>query len=505
MNMKFLKKIICFTLTMMLCVPISKMETQAATSITETPMICYTISNGKVTTYKSVNGAYSGYIDGSTDKCTILEVYDSGWVKVKYPISGSGGKYKTAYTESSNFFVNTDFSTTKLTLGSNKTVYRRADMSQSLGTVYGSDQIMIVGSDGLNTQIIYPLSNGSGYKLGWINGIYTTNGDTEVMISDGYYQIISAIDNSYVLDVYGISQDNCANVQIYENNKGLNQGFLIKRESNGYYTITALHSNKVLDVEKGGKTSGSNIIQYQLNGSSASDNQLWKIYKTSDGYFRFQSKSNGLYMDVNGGVASNGVNVQCWESNTTNAQKFQLEEARVDGKTYSESNSNVPTEDKAQAIVDYELSQLGIGDNKGDNNCVYNTWYYGRTISGNGYAWCQVFQAYCANQIGVLDTAIPYTNNCSAAIKWYNQRGEFYLSQAYGGYYTPKAGDLVFYGANGSSHVGMIIASPVDGYLQVVEGNCYTSNGDYTVQKFTKNAKRRVDNSYVYGYASPSY
>ena len=65
---------------------------------------------------------------------------------------------------------------------------------------------------------------------------------------------------------------------------------------------------------------------------------------------------------------------------------------------------------------------------------------------------------------------------------------------------------LVFYGYNGNiSHVGLIVASPVEGYLQVVEGNVYDSNGNYSVQHFTKNSKRRVDSSYVYGYASPSY
>lgn len=40
----------------------------------------------------------------------------------------------------------------------------------------------------------------------------------------------------------------------------------------------------------------------------------------------------------------------------------------------------------ASNMVSYELSQLGIGDTKGNNNVKYNTWYWGRVINGSGYA-----------------------------------------------------------------------------------------------------------------------
>lgn len=162
----------------------------------------------------------------------------------------------------------------------------------------------------------------------------------------------------------------------------------------------------------------------------------------------------------------------------------------------------------AQKIVNYELSQVGVSDYQGNNNVPYNTWYYGRAVNGSGYAWCMAFQAYSANQFGVLDTAIPKTASCTQAAKWYKNRGQFHYSKFYGGNYTPKAGDLVFYYDTSSKsicHVGMIIAAPVNGYLQTVEGNIQCSDGNWKVQKFTKNIKRIVGHSYVYGYASPIY
>ena len=389
-------------------------EARAATAASCVPVTVYTTaSSGRVTTYKSVNGAYSGYIDCAADQCQILEIYDSGWCKVRYPVARGT---KDAYTQTGNFFADTNFRTDTITLGSNMTVYRRSDLAQKLGTVYGNDNIIVVGQQNGNTQIIYPLDNG-GYKCGWVRG---SHGGGSAVLADGWYQIKSGVDTNYVIDVEGGSESNCANVILYQNKGVLNQGFLIKRQSGDYYTITALHSNLVLDVEGNGKNSGANVIQYELNGSG-SDNQLWKVSKTDDGYYRFQSKSSGLFLDVTGAVAENCVNIEIWEGNDSAAQKFVLAECCIDGKTYSETMGGSSSDQKIQEIVNYELSQVGVGDYRGNNNVVYNTWYWGRTINGSGYAWCQAFQSYAAKECGVLDSAIPKTASCASAVNWYRQ------------------------------------------------------------------------------------
>lgn len=162
----------------------------------------------------------------------------------------------------------------------------------------------------------------------------------------------------------------------------------------------------------------------------------------------------------------------------------------------------------ASNMVSYELSQLGIGDTKGNNNVKYNTWYWGRVINGSGYAWCMAFQAYCCNQVTGGNVAIPKTASCTSAVNIYKSRGQFQYSRYYGGNYMPKAGALVFYTTNGgntSCHVGMIIGSPVNGYLQTVEGNVQCNDGNWKVVKFANNSKRTVSNSYVLGYATPNY
>ncbi|SEL22125.1 CHAP domain-containing protein [Ruminococcus albus] len=156
-----------------------------------------------------------------------------------------------------------------------------------------------------------------------------------------------------------------------------------------------------------------------------------------------------------------------------------------------------------QNVVNTALREVGVAET-GNNNVKYNTWYYGRTINATGYAWCDAFVSWVANRSGVSTSIIPKSASVSNTLKFYRNCGRFYKSRYYGGSYTPKGGDLVFYGTNGGCHIGIIIASPVNGYLQVVEGNVLL-NGKYQVAKFTANSKRTVNSSYVYGYASPNY
>lgn len=350
---KFMKKFtIIITSILFVLQPFSNVVS-AATVPPMGGIIAYTISNGNVNTYKSVNGAYSGYISGASDLCNILEVYDSGWCKVSYPTSRGA---KTAYTQTSNFFGDTNFSNAYVKLGKNMTVYRKSSGNQRIGSVYSSDSVLITGQANNRTQIIYPISNGK-YKMGWVSGTYSSNTQVEANVANGYYQILSAGNSNYVIDVYNASTANCANIILYQNNYQTNQGFLIKKQSNGYYSISALHSNRVFDVENGGRSNGSNVIQYEYHGG---DNQLWKIVKTNDGYYSFINKQSGLYLDVNGASFSNGTNIQVWEGNNTSAQKFLLSSVTVNGNGYSEGSSNSTSNTKGKQLADSLRNKVGI-------------------------------------------------------------------------------------------------------------------------------------------------
>lgn len=453
---------------------------------------CYTIGTSNVQVYSNTGLTNKYGTIYPSDELTVRSVTER-YCKVTYPIAHGT---KTGYISTAQILTKTLGSSYKSK--AKITTYRRASNKNSYGYIAKGDSVKVLGVSGGYTQIKYPISGGYKYafiKTADLNAYILPNNSGSGGISNGTYKLVSALNSKYVMDVNGASVSDSANVQLYEDNGSNAQKFVFTRQSDGYYTIKNVNSGKLLDCFGAGKTNGSNVQQYASNSTAA---QRWKVTNTGNGYYTLTCKCNGLLVDVAGGRSANWTNIQMYVANGSAAQKWKLV------PTTASKPSSVSS--KGQKIVDYELSQLGIGDVRGNNNVKYNTWYYGRSVSGSGYAWCMAFQSYCANQMGVLGAAIPKTASCAVAVNWYKNKGQFKYSKYYGGSYTPKAGDLVFYYSGGSfCHVGMITAPPVNGYLQTVEGNIQCSDGNWKVVRFTKNSKRTINNSYVYGYGVPVY
>ncbi len=453
---------------------------------------CFTVGTANVQVYSNTGLSKKYGTIYPSDEITVKAVTDR-YCKVTYPIARGT---KTGYISTNQILTKTIGSS--YTSRAKITTYRRANGNQSYGYIAKGDSVKVLGASGSYTQIKYPVSGG--YKYAFIRtadlntyilpGVINTGG-----ISNGTYQLVSAVNNRFVMDVNGASLADGGNVQLYENNGSNAQKFQITRQSDGYYTISSVNSGKVLDCAGAGRINGTNIQQYTSNATAA---QRWKITSVGNGYYTLTCKCNGLVADVSGGIGANWTNIHMYAANGTAAQKWKLVSTTA---SYTSNSSTT-----GQRMAEYQLSQVGIGDYRGNNNVKYNSWYYGRTISGSGYPWCMAFQSYCANQLGVLGKAVPKTASCAVAVNWYKNRGQFQYSRYYGGSYTPKAGDLVFYYSKGSfCHVGLVTAPPVNGYLQTVEGNVECSDGSYKVVKFTRNSKRTINNSYVYGYGTPAY
>lgn len=147
-----------------------------------------------------------------------------------------------------------------------------------------------------------------------------------LQISDGTYAFGMDSSPRSVVDVSGGSASNGANIQIYASNNTAAQRWVIKNalDSNGYptgyVTITHAGTSSALDVTGGGKTSGTNVQQYAVNGTAA---QRWIPVKQTNGSFVFYSGlGRNLVLDVSGGSVSNGANVQIWTANGSAAQRF---------------------------------------------------------------------------------------------------------------------------------------------------------------------------------------
>lgn len=53
-------------------------------------------------------------------------------------------------------------------------------------------------------------------------------------------------------------------------------------------------------------------------------------------------------------------------------------------------------EQTARRFLEIAASQVGVTEYpSGSNKVKYNTWYYGREVSGAWYPWCMVFMAWC--------------------------------------------------------------------------------------------------------------
>lgn len=452
---------------------------------------CYTIGTANVQVFSNT-GLTSKY--GTiypSDEITVNTVTDR-YCKVTYPIARGT---KTGYISTNKILTKTIGNS--YTSRAKITTYRRASANQSYGYIAKGDSVKVLGASGSYTQIKYPVNGG--YKYAFIRtsdlNTYLLSGTASSgKILNGTYKLVSAVNNRFVMDVNGASLSDGGNVQLYEDNGSNAQKFYITQQSDGYYTISNVNSGKVLDCAGAGRANGSNIQQYTSNATAA---QRWKITAVGNGYYTLTCKCNCLLADVSGGIGANWTNIHMYGANGSAAQKWKL--------VSTTASYSVNTSTTGQKMAAYQLSQVGIGDYRGNNNVKYNTWYYGRPISGNGYAWCMAFQSYCADQLGVLGKAVPKTASCAVAVNWYKNRGQFQYSKYYGGSYTPKAGDLVFYYDGSFCHVGLITAPPVNGYLQTVEGNVICSDGSYKVVKFTNNYKRTINNSYVYGYGTPAY
>lgn len=143
---------------------------------------------------------------------------------------------------------------------------------------------------------------------------------------------------------------------------------------------------------------------------------------------------------------------------------------------------------QALSVVEVARSQIGVHESpSGSNNVKYNTWFYGRKVSGEDYSWCATFLDWCFEKAGVGKL---YPHNANAAYgqddivsrcggKWIlkqnkslEQRLRYVRNHA-------QVGDIVDLNFNGLSeyrqHTGIVVGIKGD-YLITVEGN--TSNGN---------------------------
>lgn len=141
--------------------------------------------------------------------------------------------------------------------------------------------------------------------------------------SGATYSIISALNNSSVLDVAGAGTADGTKVHLWANFGNNNQKWKVTSVGGGYYKLQPQHApSKSLDVNGGGSANGTQVQIWAENTSSA---QKWRISSVGNGYYTLVPEcAPSSQLDINGGATTDGTKVQIWNTNTSNAQRFRF-------------------------------------------------------------------------------------------------------------------------------------------------------------------------------------
>ncbi len=189
-------------------------------------------------------------------------------------------------------------------------------------------------------------------------------------IEDGVYKF--ELKSGRVIDVSTGSQDDFANIQIWNKDNVEQQKFQISKiQGTNYYEIIAVHSAKSINIEAGQETIGTNINQYMPNNS-----QKWRFKKLENGYYNIVSEK-GLVLDVYGGlIDNNGSNVQLYYNNNSDAQKFKLIPTNIiENNTYeieTKLDKNKVLDVSEGGISNYNNIQIWDADNVNQQRFMCN-------------------------------------------------------------------------------------------------------------------------------------
>ena len=122
-------------------------------------------------------------------------------------------------------------------------------------------------------------------------------------------------------------------------------------------------------------------------------------------------------------------------------------------------------------VLAVAISQLGVKEQPANSNRVkYNTWYYGKEVSGAAYPWCMAFVQWCYAQAGI---PLPLkTASCGALLRWYQEHDPACIVK------EPVVGCIVIFdfpGGAATDHTGLF-ESRTNSTVTTIDGNTGTTS-----------------------------
>lgn len=301
------------------------------------------MSNG---TYEIISSLNSNKVldikDGSKASGAHAQIYSwNGTQAQRFEIHKNQNGYYTIKNTGSNLYVG--ISTNWNTMGNYNSLIQGVNASskaaQFIFTRNSNGQWII--SSAWDSRYVFDL-NGANLDNGNKVQIYTQNGTSaqawkllkvsnsreeiddlaqknKNTLADGTYTINSTLNTSYVLDVNGGSKVNFGNIQLYQSNGTLAQGWKVSHDSKGYVTFINIGSGKAIDVKDGSAYNGQNISQYTSNNTYA---QKWIVVQEGNGFKIISALNTSYVLDLNSALVKNYQNIQTYKSNDTLAQRW---------------------------------------------------------------------------------------------------------------------------------------------------------------------------------------
>ena len=133
-----------------------------------------TYAERTVPTFDGPGGKQKGFISPNVSLVFIKEVRADGWARGTYPIAG--GKRVERWFKMADIQGYANFENYVLTVDYASTVYRTVNQNSNLGTVASGEKVLVVGETGDNYKIIYRVSGGNEYKMGYLPKTYGNGG-----------------------------------------------------------------------------------------------------------------------------------------------------------------------------------------------------------------------------------------------------------------------------------------------------------------------------------------
>lgn len=322
--------------------------------------------------------------------------------------------------------------------------------------------------------VVWTYTNDKSNAMKW-----RLNTSTFQPIPDGTYNIFSQL-NGMTLSIRESSLSNWGNAQIETNTDSSSQKFEITYMGNGYYKIVNEYSGKALDIWNGLSDSGTNVQQYEWNGSNA---QLWKFVEIGDGSYYIKSKL-GTVLNVENAGTMNGTNVDSSTMDGSMAQRWNIKTAKtIDIK---EGTYVIKSAGNLYQVLTEKNSNFQING----FDCVDNQKFKITPIE-DGYYKIENLQSgkvldIANNSTKVRANVRPYTWNGTSAQLWK------FIPDGEGGYYLKSKSGMILdisngvfqdntnvqtYTMNGSQAQRWIL----DSEMAAVESGKTVEEGTYTI------------------------